>query len=127
MPMQVLMRQLWAAWKLPRWRWALITAIVSDGVGIALITAPPAFWALDAVTVVLLFVLLGFRWPLLPALVAEAVPGLQVFPAWTLVVIGLAATHKDVIPLKVTSFQREPLSNSQQPSRSKEPPCLPRL
>jgi hypothetical protein len=47
---------------------------------------------LDAVTAVVLFAVLGFRWPLLSALAIEAVPGLQLFPAWTLVVAALAST-----------------------------------
>jgi hypothetical protein len=42
-----------------------------------------------------LFGVLGFRWPLLAALVTEAVPGLQLFPAWTLVVLALAATEAE--------------------------------
>ena len=46
-------------------------------------------------TAIVLFGVLGFRWPLLAALVTEAVPGLQLFPAWTLVVLALAATEAE--------------------------------
>jgi len=81
------------AWSLPRWRWALLAAALSDALGFGVVLLPPAQWLLDAVTAVALFAVLGFRWPLLWALVIEAVPGLEVFPAWTLVVLALAGTE----------------------------------
>jgi len=81
------------AWEFPRWRWALVTAVLSDAVGFGVALLPPLQWALDAVTAVVLFAVLGFRWPLLTALAVEAVPGLQLFPAWTLVVAALAGTE----------------------------------
>lgn len=84
---------LWAL-KSPRWRWALAAAVVSDALGFGLTLYPPAYWILDAVTAVVLLAVLGFRWPLLPALAIEVVPGLQLFPAWTLVVAALASTEK---------------------------------
>ena len=51
-------------------------------------------WLLDGATAIVLFGVLGFRWPLLAALVTEAVPGLQLFPA-PLVVLALAATEAE--------------------------------
>jgi hypothetical protein len=86
-------RNLSLALKAPRWRWALVTAVVSDALGFGVVLLPPVQWLLDALTVAVLFIVLGFRWPLLPALAVEAVPGLEVFPAWTLVVTALAATN----------------------------------
>lgn len=83
-----------AAWKYPRWRWSLLTALASDALGFALAFYPPAQWVLDAITALLLFAMLGFRWALLPALAIEVVPGLQLFPAWTLVVAALASAEK---------------------------------
>ena len=80
-------------WKLPRWRGALLTAVLSDALGFGAALYPPAHWVLDAVTAVVLFAVLGFRWPLLPALAIEVVPALQLFPAWTLVVVALASTE----------------------------------
>jgi hypothetical protein len=82
-----------AAWKCPRWRWALLTAAASDALGFGVVLWPPLQWLLDAVTAVVLFAMVGFRWPLLPALAVEVVPGLQLFPAWTLVVAALAGTE----------------------------------
>jgi hypothetical protein len=52
----------------------------------------------DAVTAVVLFAVLGFRWPLLSALAIEVVPGLQLFPAWTFVVLALAAAENKDLP-----------------------------
>jgi hypothetical protein len=82
------------AWKYPRWRWALLTAVVSDALGFGVALYPPIQWVLDAITAVVLFAVLGFRWPLLPALAIEVVPGLQLFPTWTLVVAALASAEK---------------------------------
>lgn len=80
-----------AAWKSPRWRRSLLIAIGSDALGLALFAVPPAQWVLDGVTAVALLVTIGFSWPLLLALAVELVPVLQLFPAWTLVVVALAA------------------------------------
>jgi len=86
-------RNLRAAWQSPRWRWALLVAVLSDALGFGVVLVPPAQWLLDAVTAVVLFAVLGFRWTLLGALAVEVVPGLELFPAWTLVVAALAATN----------------------------------
>lgn len=79
--------------KSPRWRWAFLTAILSDAMGFAVALWPPAQWLLDAVTAAVLLAVLGFRWPLMVALAVEVVPALELFPAWTLVVAALAATE----------------------------------
>lgn len=81
------------AWTSRRWRRALLIAALSDALGFGVLLFPPVQWMLDAVTVVALVAVLGFRWPLLCALVIEAVPGLEVFPAWILVVAALAAAE----------------------------------
>ena len=81
------------AWSVPRWRRALLIALVSDVLGFGVELLPPVQWMVDAATAVALSLALGFRWPLLFALVVEAIPGLGVFPAWTLVVAALAAAE----------------------------------
>jgi hypothetical protein len=90
-----LIQNLRLVWKFPRWRWALLTAVLSDTLGFGVALFPPGQWLLDAVTAIVVFVVLGFRWPLLVALAVEVVPGLQLFPAWTLVVLALAATETE--------------------------------
>ena len=93
-----LVRSFLEAWKLPRWRWALLVAVLSDAVGFGVMLLPPVQWLLDGVTAVVLFMVLGFRWSLLSALAIEVVPGLQLFPAWTLVVVALATTETRASP-----------------------------
>ena len=81
------------AWKFPRWRWALVTAVLSDVLSFGVVLIPPLQWLVDAVTASALFAVLGFRWALLGALAVEVVPGMALFPAWTLVVAALAGTE----------------------------------
>ena len=64
-------------------------AAVSDVFSIWLTFAPPFQWALDLATAFALFLILGRRWALLPGLVAEAIPGMGVFPVWVLVVLSI--------------------------------------
>jgi hypothetical protein len=45
--------------------------------------------ALDAVTAVVILVIVGFEWRLAIALAAELVPGVDLFPTWTAVVLSL--------------------------------------
>jgi hypothetical protein len=54
----------------------------------------PLQWTLDLVTAVLLFLILGRRWEILPGLVVEAIPGLAAFPVWVLVVLWIAVYKK---------------------------------
>jgi len=85
-------------WKTPRWRRALIIAVLSDALGFGVLLVPPVQWVLDALTAIALFAVLGFRRPLLLALAIEVVPWLQLFPAWTLVVAALAGTETRSAP-----------------------------
>jgi hypothetical protein len=74
---------------------AFTIAAISDAISFGTIFAPPAQIVVDGVTAALLFWVLGFRWPLLPALAVEAIPGVAAFPTWTLavgVLIGITPT-----------------------------------
>ncbi len=64
-------------------------AAVSDFLAMWTVIAPPLQVALDVVTAIVLFLILGRRWALLPGLVAEAIPGMGVFPVWVLVVLSI--------------------------------------
>ena len=64
-------------------------AAVSDVVMIWTEFVPPVQWLVDAATALALFLILGKRWALLPGLVAEAIPGMGVFPVWVLVVLSI--------------------------------------
>lgn len=87
-------RQLRVASKYPRWRWALWISILSDILSFGFIWAVPIEWGIEVITVILLLVILGFKWPLFIALVIEAIPVLQIFPSWTLVILALASTEE---------------------------------
>lgn len=64
-------------------------AAVSDILSIWMTFVPPAQIAIDLVTALALFWILGRRWALLPGFIAEAIPGLGVFPVWVLVVLSI--------------------------------------
>src|SRR5262245_57447144 len=69
---------------------AFVIAGISDLIGAFAALAPPIGWALDIVTAVLLFIVLGWQWLLLPGLALEAIPGVGVVPFWLLVVGAIA-------------------------------------
>lgn len=70
---------------------ALAIAVVSDVLSIGLEFIPPLQWTVDLATALALFLILGRQWMILPALVAEAIPGVAIFPSWVLVVLSIAA------------------------------------
>jgi len=63
-------------------QWFFFPAVVEGA-------ASPFEVALDALTALAILVVVGFQWRLAIALVAELVPGLDMFPTWTLVVLSL--------------------------------------
>ncbi len=68
---------------------ALLIAAASDFLSIWTEFAPPLQWVIDLGTALLLFLILGRRWAILPGLIAEAIPGMGVFPVWVLVVLTI--------------------------------------
>lgn len=70
---------------------AFLVAAVSDVLSFLTVLAPPMQWLIDLGTAVLLFLVLGRRWAILPGLIAEAIPGMGVFPVWILVVLSIIA------------------------------------
>ena len=85
---------------------AFAIAALADGLSFFLTFTPPVQWAADSVTAILLFVVLGRQWILLPGLIMEAIPGLYVFPFWVLVV-GAVAMWGTARP-KVKSMRSNP-------------------
>jgi hypothetical protein len=76
---------------------AFALAAVSDGLQFFLTFAPPLQWALDLVTALLLFMVLGWHWVMRPGLILEAIPGINIFPVW-LIVVGAVAMWRTVRP-----------------------------
>lgn len=69
--------------------------------------AGPFSLGVDFATAILLFMILGWRMILLPALIAEAIPGVGIFPFWILVVGSIAVFGtirkpggKEVFPMR---------------------------
>ncbi len=69
---------------------ALAIAAISDALGAFAMPAPPIVWGVDLVTAVLLFIVLGWQWLLLPGLILESIPGVAVMPFWLLTVAAIA-------------------------------------
>lgn len=69
---------------------AFAIAAASDLVSAFTTWAPPVAWVVDLATALLLFIVLGWRWLLLPGLIMEAIPGVGVVPVWVLVVAAIA-------------------------------------
>lgn len=69
---------------------AFVIAGISDAIGAFTAPVPPIGWATDLLTALLLFLVLGRQWLLLPGLALEAIPGLGVLPFWLLVVGAIA-------------------------------------
>jgi hypothetical protein len=65
-------------------------AALADGLSVFLMFTPPVQWAADLVTAIVLFMVLGRQWILLPGLFMEAIPGLYFYPFWVLVVGAVA-------------------------------------
>jgi rfaE bifunctional protein nucleotidyltransferase chain/domain len=76
-----------------RWPIAMLVAAGSDAVSFGTTLLPPLQIGLDLATALLLWLVLGWSWPLLVALVVEAIPGLGVFPTWV-VAVGALMTVK---------------------------------
>jgi len=69
---------------------AFVIAGISDAIGAFVTPLPPLGWVVDFATALLLFLVLGRQWLLLPGLALEAIPGLGVLPFWLLVVGAIA-------------------------------------
>jgi hypothetical protein len=63
---------------------------ISDVIGAFATLAPPIEWVVDLATALLLFMVLGRQWLLLPGLALEAIPGVGALPFWLLVVAAIA-------------------------------------
>src|SRR5262245_33844484 len=68
---------------------AFTIAAISDSIGAFASPLPPIV-VVDVGTALLLFMVLGWQWLLLPGLALEAIPGVGVVPLWLLVVGAIA-------------------------------------
>ncbi len=83
------LKQYFNSLKSPEHRVAWLVAFAADAIQIAAFplfaqgALSPADSILDLVVAVVLTRLLGWHWAFLPSLVAELVPGMDLFPTWT--------------------------------------------
>jgi hypothetical protein len=68
---------------------AIAIAAASDILSFSFALAPPLQWSVDIVTAVLLYRTCRRGWATLAGFIAEAIPGLAVFPTWTVVVLAI--------------------------------------
>lgn len=72
-----------------KWRFilAFLVALTADTVGAPLGSFNIVF---DVFVAIILIVILGFNWMIIPALLVECVPGLGVFPTWAMAIMAIA-------------------------------------
>jgi hypothetical protein len=86
----------------PRFRAAMILAIVADAVQIAVFplfvegALSPAEDVLDFGVGALMVHLLGWHWEFLPSFFAKLVPGVDLVPFWTLAVVNVYRKSKRI-------------------------------
>jgi hypothetical protein len=86
----------------PRFRAAMILAIVADAVQIAVFplfvegALSPAEDVLDFGVGALMVHLLGWHWEFLPSFFAKLVPGIDLVPFWTLAVVNVYRKSKRI-------------------------------
>jgi hypothetical protein len=95
-----------------RIRAALALAVMADAVQLGLIPLfaegllSPANDALDVVIAVAMVLLVGWHWALLPSVVAEMMPAVNLFPTWTAAVIFITRQGpSDAVPALPTGDQ----------------------
>ena len=90
----------------------------------------PFSLGVDFATAILLFMILGLRMILLPALIAEAIPGVGIFPLWILVVGSIAVFGtirkpggKEAFPMRPELYTESDTPEDSEPER-KIPPVF---
>ena len=84
----------------PEQRMAWLVAIIADAVQIVLLPlfaeggVSPFDTIVDLVVAFILTRLIGWHWAFLPTLFAELVPGLDLFPTWTVAVLYVTRQRK---------------------------------
>jgi hypothetical protein len=86
----------------PRLRTAMILAILADLLQLVIFplvvegAASPADDALDLAMAAILSYLLGWHWEFLPSFLAKLVPGVDLFPCWTIAIANVYRTQKRI-------------------------------
>ena len=92
-----MLAKFWQGLKVPEHRTALMLAMGADALQIALFPlfaeggVSPLDTLLDVGVGFTLVRLLGWHWAFLPSLMAEVIPGMDLFPTWTAAVLYVTA------------------------------------
>lgn len=71
---------------------SVVCALAADG--LQLIPIPLLWYPIDAMMVIALLVIWGWRWEIAVAVIPEVIPGIELFPTWTLFVGYLIALRR---------------------------------
>jgi hypothetical protein len=89
----------------------------------------PLFWegaaspfdvGLDILAALSLFVVLGFKWRFLAGLIVEVIPGLDLFPTWTALVLSLPSQQEPAGERPMKNVTPEPTESGELGARSEE-------
>jgi hypothetical protein len=97
----------------PRFRTAMVLAIVADAVQIVVFplfvegALSPADDILDfGIAAMMVHLLLGWHWEFLPSFLAKLVPGVDLVPFWTLAVANVYRNSKRIAVAEEESHER---------------------
>lgn len=69
----------------------LLTVLVAGAADALEVAFPPLYLLFDAVVALVILALWGWRWEIAMVLIPELVPGLDLFPTWTLLALHLGS------------------------------------
>jgi hypothetical protein len=104
--------------KAPEQRLAWLVAIIADSLQLLAFPlfmeggASPFNDALDLLVAVLMVRILGWHWAFLPTVMAEVLPGLDLFPTWTAAVFFVTRGQVHSRPAQPEILPPEPVSPS---------------
>ena|SRR6516164_9437915 len=96
-----MLSRFWCGLRVPEHRSALMLAMAADALQIAAFPLfaeggiSPLDTLLDVAVAFILIRMLGWHWAFLPSLIAEVVPGLDLFPTWTAAVLYVVHERAD--------------------------------
>jgi len=98
----------------PRFRTAMVLAILADALQVAVFplfvagAASPADDILDFAIGAVMVNLLGWHWEFLPSFLAKLVPGVDLFPFWTMAVANIYRKSKRIALAAEESREQHP-------------------
>ena len=98
----------------PRFRTAMVLAILADGLQVAVFplfvagAASPADDILDFAIGAMMVHLLGWHWEFLPSFLAKLVPGVDLIPFWTMAVANIYRKSKRIALAAEESREQHP-------------------